>query len=100
MNVKNVVKLLGITLTFDYMKEDILERNRISAYNVADPSADRVPLRDISLFMLWKTLISVNNIYFLYPCFLQMHERTYTSTKPSACEQCDKMLILIHIKHT
>ncbi|KAK7805194.1 hypothetical protein U0070_004320, partial [Myodes glareolus] len=58
MNVKNVVKLLGITLTFDYMKEDILERNRTSVYSVADPSAGRVPLRGISLFMLWKTPIN------------------------------------------
>ena len=61
MNVKNVVKLLGVTLTFDYMKEDILERNRTSVYSVADPSAGRVPLRGISLFMLWKTPINVNN---------------------------------------
>lgn len=81
MNAKNVGKPSHIALTFDHMKEDILERNHTSVFSVADPSAGIVPLRGISPFMEWKTRMNVSNIYFLYLHFLQMNERTDTANK-------------------
>ena len=62
MNVSNVIKPLYGTVTFDYTSAHTREKNLTNANNVGKPSAATVPFRDINLFMLWKTPMSVSSI--------------------------------------